>query len=131
MGDPRSTLVIVEGVLMYLEAAQVALLLRDQIRALSPVPVRLVFSHMVRWEDGRSGFRPSSALIDRWLAWRSEPFKWAIPAQAIAGWLRAQGFSVLARAEPPFPVEGFAGGDCALKGENLVLCQSVTLAAGA
>lgn len=125
MGDSRPTLVIIEGVLMYLEEAQVAALLREQVRALSVLPVRLVFSHMVRWEDGRSGFRPSSALIDRWLAWRSEPFKWAIPAQALAGWLREQGFSVLARAEPPFPLEGWVGPDCALKGENLVLCQSV------
>jgi O-methyltransferase involved in polyketide biosynthesis len=67
---------VVEGVLMYLDEAAVAGLLRDEIQALClSSPVRLIFSYMVRWDDGSVGFRPASAWVERWLAWRAEPFQ--------------------------------------------------------
>ncbi|MFM2447671.1 MAG: hypothetical protein RIS44_121 [Pseudomonadota bacterium] len=119
--DTRTTLVVIEGVLMYLKEADVAALLRDQIRALSTVPVRLIFSHMVRWPQGRAGFRPSSWWVDRWLAWRAEPFLWTMAPQALAPWLQGLGFELLHEAEPPFTTEVVLPTDC-LKGENLVMC---------
>ena len=123
MNDDRPTLVVIEGVLMYLDETAIAGLLRDQVRALSTVPVQLLFSHMVRWTEGRAGFRPSSWLVDRWLSWRSEPFKWAISPQSVKPWLKALGFEVLEQAEPPFS-SGTACQSHCLMGENLVSCIS-------
>lgn len=125
MLDARATLVVIEGVLMYLNEADVAALLRDQIRAVSRLPVRLIFSHMVGWPDGRVGFRPSSVWVDRWLAWRAEPFKWSIAPQALLPWLRAQGFAVVLQAEPPFSVASLVPRGGGLRGENLVLCEEM------
>jgi methyltransferase (TIGR00027 family) len=119
--DTRPTLVVIEGVLMYLEEADVAALLRDQIRALSTARVRLIFSHMVRWPQGRPGFRPSSWWVDQWLAWRAEPFLWTMAPQALAPWLLSLGFEVLQQAEPPFTKDLVEPND-GLKGENLVMC---------
>ena len=112
---------------MYLDEANIVALLRDQIRALSTVPVKLVFSHMVRWTEGRDGFRPSSWLVDRWLSWRSEPFRWTMKPQALQPWLQALGFELLEQAEPPFSKDVSMPSKC-LKGENLVSCRGIPLA---
>jgi methyltransferase (TIGR00027 family) len=124
MEDPRPTLVVLEGVLMYLEEAAVATLLRDQLRALSPVSVRLIFSHMVRWPEGRAGFRPSSRLVEGWLAWRSEPFRWTLAPQALAPWLHSLGYALQLQGEPPFALDHAVSG-AGLQGENLVLCEAI------
>jgi methyltransferase (TIGR00027 family) len=121
MQAARPTLVVIEGVLMYLKEAEVAALLRDQVRALSVAPVRLIFSHMVRWPQGRAGFRPTSWWVDRWLDWRDEPFQWTISPQALEPWLQGLGFELLRQAEPPFTTEAAEPQD-GLKGENLVMC---------
>jgi O-methyltransferase involved in polyketide biosynthesis len=121
MQHARPTLVVIEGVLMYLKEAEVAALLRDQVRDLSVAPVRLIFSHMVSWPQGRAGFRPTSWWIDRWLDWRDEPFQWTISPQALEPWLQGLGFELLRQAEPPFTSEAAEPQD-GLKGENLVMC---------
>lgn len=123
MNNDQPTLVVIEGVLMYLEETAIVALLRDQVRALSTLPVKVIFSHMVRWDEGRSGFRPSSWLIDRWLSWRSEPFKWTISPKALQPWLQALGYELLAQAESPFSKDIAVPSHC-LKGENLVSCRA-------
>jgi methyltransferase (TIGR00027 family) len=124
MHDARPTLVVIEGVLMYLDEADVVALLRDQIRTLSTTPVQLIFSHMVRWPQGRAGFRPSSWWVDLWLLWRAEPFKWTMSSQALEPWLQSLGFELLQQAEPPFTAVTVPNGRC-LQGENLVACRSI------
>jgi len=121
MKDARPTLVVIEGVLMYLKEAEVAALLRDQVRDLSVAPVRLIFSHMVRWPHGRAGFRPTSWWVDRWLDWRDEPFQWTMSPGTLEPWLQGLGFELLRQAEPPFTTEAAEPQD-GLKGENLVMC---------
>jgi methyltransferase (TIGR00027 family) len=121
MQDVRPTLVVIEGVLMYLKEAEVAALLRDQVSALSVAPVRLIFSHMVRWPQGRAGFRPNSWWVDRWLDWRDEPFQWTMSPVTLEPWLQGLGFELLRQAEPPFTTEAAEPQD-GLKGENLVMC---------
>lgn len=124
LNDARATLVVLEGVLMYLSEADVVHLLRDQLTRLSTAEVRVIFSHMLRWPDGTAGFRPASKWVDFWLAWRAEPFKWALEPAHLAAWLADQGFVVLAQAEPPFSGALPAANESALRGENLVLCQA-------
>lgn len=99
---PAPTLVIIEGVLMYLKSDTVKDLLGSQIKSLSLQPIHLIFSSMVRWPDGRTGFRPASWWVDFWLAWREEKFQWSLPPDAVADWLQSCGYSVVSHAHPPF-----------------------------
>ncbi len=124
MHDTRRTLVVIEGMLMYLDEANVVSLVRDQVRALSTTSVSLIFSYMVRWTKGRSGFRPSSWWVDQWLSWRAEPFKWTMAPQTLQSWLQVLGFELLEQAESPFMKDFGSPSNC-LRGENLVKCQAI------
>lgn len=109
-----ATLVIAEGVLMYLQPASLDQLLRT-LRA-HQGPLVLLCSVMQRWPDGSVGFRPRSRLIDRWLKGRGEPFTWAIAPEQVAGWLAARGWELAEQAlAREFGVPGSA-----LEGENLL-----------
>lgn len=122
--NTRPTLVVIEGVLMYLSEAAVVDLLRHQLpQQLSTAPVSLIFSHMVRWPDGTTGFRPASRWVNLWLAWRAERFTWALASAAVSPWLAQQGYTLQAQAEPPFLDTPPSAGASRLQGENLVLCQ--------
>jgi methyltransferase (TIGR00027 family) len=114
MNVARKTLVIAEGLLMYLGPDAVDRLF-GALHALSPAGVQFVFSHLVRWPNGRAGFRPCSRLVDAWLAWRGEPFTWAIEPQAVAALLAHHRFALVESAMP-------AG---LLQGENLLRCRAL------
>lgn len=114
MNHTRKTLVIAEGLLMYLGAEAIDRLF-GTLHALSPAGVQFVFSHLVRWPNGRAGFLPCSRWVDAWLAWRGEPFTWAIEPQAVAALLSRHRFARVDSAAP-------AG---SLEGENLVHCCSL------
>jgi methyltransferase (TIGR00027 family) len=118
MNDQRQTVVIAEGLLMYL-AEPVVHRLFDQVRALSPSGVQFIFSHLVLWPDGRAGLRPCSRAIDAWLAWRGEPFTWAIAPQAVPALLQRHGFTLIEGATP-----SDLAADATLQGENLVSCRA-------
>lgn len=121
--DSRPMVVIAEGLLMYLRAEHIERLLAS-LQQSSAGPVRLMFSYMVRWPDGTSGFRPSSAWIGRWLAWRGEPFTWVLEPQAVGGFLARHHF-VLAEIATPQEFGGRPIDAAGLHGENLVLCDAV------
>lgn len=122
--DARSTLVILEGLLMYLHEPVVQRLLTSELPTLSKQALRVIFSYMVHWPDGRAGFRPSSHLVDAWLRWRGEPFEWVVDPRALRGWLIEHRFDVLAHRRPPYGDGNEVGqaevDNPGLQGENLV-----------
>lgn len=71
-----STLVIAEGLLMYLRPRQ-CLRLLEVVAGHFHGPLDVVFSVMENDSRGRPGFARAHPLIDRWLSWRGEPFRWA------------------------------------------------------
>ncbi len=109
--DQLATLVILEGLLMYLPQPVVQSWLATQLPSLSTKRVRIIFSYMVLWPQGRPGFRPASRMIDAWLRWRGEPFAWWQAPEVLQTDLSAQGFECLAHQRPPF-----GEGDSALRG---------------
>ncbi|MEP7156917.1 MAG: class I SAM-dependent methyltransferase [Betaproteobacteria bacterium] len=125
--DGKYTLFVVEGLLMYLPPAAI-----DRLFSALGVTVcrqpqgqgrrRVVFSFMSIWPDGRSGFRPHSRLVERWLAWRKEPFTWALEPEAMPYFLAIHRFRMLemARAQE-LCAAGYAGSP--LQGENMVVCE--------
>ena len=123
--DPHaSSLVIAEGVLMYLQTAEVERLF-DILRSRRCGEARIIFSFMSAWPDGGVGFRPKSWLIERWLAWRGEPFTWAIAPAALSGFLAAHGFRLTELALTREFTPASADDDVMLDGENLAVCEVI------
>jgi methyltransferase (TIGR00027 family) len=116
--DTRRTVVIAEGLLMYLGEPAVMRLF-DQVHALSVAGVHFIFTHLVQWPGGRAGLRPCSRAVDAWLAWHGEPFTWAIAPQAVPALLRRHGFALIDSATPADLADNVM-----LQGENLVSCRA-------
>lgn len=114
----KATVVILEGVLMYLAQPQVERLFRT-LQGMAAAEVLVVFSYMTCWPDGRIGFLPRSVLVDRWLAWRGEPFTWAMDPADIGKFLGESGFHVVASTSG----RGLCRAGSQLEGENLVACR--------
>lgn len=89
----RSTLVILEGVLMYLSEAHVTRLL-SELHRLNVPSLRLCMTFMERWPDGRIGFLPRSRLVEWWLRLRGEPFLWWLASSDLPQFLAARGFGL-------------------------------------
>jgi methyltransferase (TIGR00027 family) len=120
--DGRATLVIAEGVLMYLSTADIDRLF-DALARLRAPSARMVFSFMSKWADGSTGFLPRKRWVERWLAWRNEPFNWAIEPQRIRSFLRPYRFAPVEMALTQDLAEEAGTCDFPLVGENLVLCE--------
>lgn len=101
-GEPGAVLVVLEGLLMYFDRSTVERLLVDQLPQLADGSLSVVFSYMVEWPDGRSGFRPASRAVDAWLAAQRESFGWFHSPETLPQWLSGLGYSVVAHASPPF-----------------------------
>lgn len=119
--NDKSCVIVIEGVLMYLPPAEVARLL-DSLRKLAGGRVRIIFTFMTTWPEGGSGFRPRSWLVERWLAWRKEPFTWSLAPNQMGGFLADLGY----RLEQMLLTREFSGppqgNNSTLDGENLVEC---------
>jgi methyltransferase (TIGR00027 family) len=124
LGDCRPTMFVVEGVLMYLPPAAIDRLFTALCKAHGHCPrMRVVFSFMSIWPDGRSGFRPYSRLVDRWLSWRREPFTWALEPGAMPYFLAIHRFRMLEMAMTPELRVSQGRVASTLEGENLVVCE--------
>jgi methyltransferase (TIGR00027 family) len=118
--DAAATVVVIEGLLMYLPPAEVGRLF-DVLRAFQAARLRVIFSFMTLWPDGSAGFRPRSGLVERWLARRNEPFTWALEPAAARDFLAAHGFRLMELAFTRDFTNALAAN--ALEGENLATCE--------
>jgi methyltransferase (TIGR00027 family) len=91
IATPR-TLVIAEGLLMYLEPATVNHLLTS-LRGQFGEGTRVAFTFMEPQPGGRIAFARQSRLVDLWLKWRGEPFRWAIAKRDLEDFLAPLGYS--------------------------------------
>jgi methyltransferase (TIGR00027 family) len=88
----RPTLIVIEGVLMYLPEAAVARVLQS-IAALPNPRLRLIISWMVAEPGKPVGFASQSRFIPGWLARRSEPMLWGSTPAAMPTFLDGLGWS--------------------------------------
>jgi methyltransferase (TIGR00027 family) len=93
------TLFIAEGLLMYLEAADVDGVFRF-CRTRGGARPRFALTFMERLEDGRIAFRGQSQAVDAWLRLRGEPFRWGVPVAEMPRYLRERGFTCREIATP-------------------------------
>src|SRR5687768_12226040 len=83
-----STLILCEGVLMYLDPQSVDRLFAGL--ASLPVPsLRFAFTYMEPGPGGRIAFAGSSPLVSAWLRWRKESFTWGLPRRDLEAFLAA------------------------------------------
>ena len=94
-----STIFVIEGVLMYLTAADV-----DALFAALPRSTRqrVIFSVMETLPDGRSGFHNATFLTDRVLRLWREPFRSSFPRSAIQPFLARHGYALTTVADEAF-----------------------------
>lgn len=85
------TIVMAEGVLMYLPPAVVDRLL-GSLRSLPCARLRLALSYMEKVPEAPPGFRPRSGVVNAWLKKRREPFCWFAGSDELRAMLHANGF---------------------------------------
>ena len=119
-----STLFVIEGVLMYM-LPEIVDQLFASLRKLEAQRVRVLFSFMTKWPNGRTAFQPSSWLIDRWLAWRKEPFLWGLEPDAMEEFLSARGFVLNELISTQQLAKEYGLGPFQLDGENFVACDRI------
>ncbi len=88
------TLLLAEGLTMYLQAAEVDALfafLREHAGAGS----RFAFTFMEPQGGGKVDFPGSTPLVRPWLRLVGEPFTWGVRREELPGFLAARGFSLL------------------------------------
>lgn len=96
-GQP--TLFVAEGLLMYLEPTRVASLL-SELSALSAVGSRCAFSFMEAQPGKPLAFHQASPLVDAWLRWRGEPFRWGLARSAAEAFVAAHGWRLDSLSSP-------------------------------
>lgn len=132
--DPATaTLIVIEGVLMYLAPPVVA----QTLRSLASLPGgrrRLIASWMVAEPDEKIGFQGQSTVVTRWLRRSHEPMLWASTPALIPKFLLSAGWHDAALTDlsalDPEHVEGPRKQSCRVKGEWLVVANSNGTAAG-
>lgn len=87
------TVVVAEGLLMYLDVAAVGRLL-DDLRAIAPSGSRLIFSYVRRLANGRFDFGPITPLAVVLHRLGGEPFLWGVQAGELEPFLAAHGFAL-------------------------------------
>lgn len=88
----RTTLVVIEGVLMYLPVAAVTNFFRE-LAALFQNGLTCIFTFMDRRADGDIQFKTAHPAVRWWLQRKRERFLWGIERTRIADFLVAAGFA--------------------------------------
>lgn len=121
--DPkRATVVVIEGVLMYLAEPEVASVLRALAEL--PVPRVLMIASWMLDEPGQPiGFHGQSRLVPAWLGRRREPMLWASTPSALPTFLKGLGWSTsrLIDLDAEDPSKG--ADSRGLKSEKLLLAE--------
>ena len=121
--DPaRSTLVVLEGVLMYLPEPIVASVFRSL--AVLPAPrLRLVASWMLAEVGQPIGFRGQSRLTQAWLRHKGEPMLWGSTPSAFPTFLDDLGWNTVRLINLDAEDPGGADDSRGLPSEKLVLAE--------
>lgn len=95
----QPTLLIAEGLLMYLPPARVAALF-SEVAALSAPGSRFAFTFMEARPGHQIAFHNSRRIIDWWLRWRGEPFRWALARTGVEAFAAQHGWQLAALSSP-------------------------------
>lgn len=91
------TLLIAEGLTMYLQAGEVDALFAF-LREHAGPGSRCALTFMEPQQNGQIDFPGSTPLVRPWLRMVGEPFSWGVRREDVPGFLRARGFSLVEMA---------------------------------
>ena len=86
----RPSIIIAEGLTMYLTANRVAALLENAAQLAGPGG-QVIFTFMEQAAGGSIAFHGEHPLVARWLKSRREPFLWGISRDRLSGWVEENG----------------------------------------
>lgn len=86
----RPSIIVAEGLTMYLSAERVAAMLENAADLAGPHG-QVIFTFMEQAADGSIGFRGEHPRVAWWLKTRREPFLWGISREAMPAFLDANG----------------------------------------
>lgn len=123
------TVFVCEGVLMYLDDAEVARIfsfIRNQTNAAQ----RFIFTFMERGANGKIDFRRSTVLVRLWLKWKNEPFKWGLHVKELDDFLSKSGFRLkdLTTAQTfrqKYLTKYGLADEFIAEGENICVCETL------
>jgi len=130
-GDGPSTIVLLEGLLMYLDDRQVRALL-GRILDCRASRLRMLASVMVSRPDGSIGFEPRRPMVDWWLRMMREPFRSSLRAGDADAFFSSiandrHHWRVTAHADAT-ALERLGGGKPIARGEEVFECERVKIA---
>lgn len=121
IGEDTSVFVVIEGVLMYFDAARVESLLAE-VASIPARRLRVAFTYMEESPEGVAAFRPHSLLVHAWLSIIGEPFRSCMKPESIAALLGAHGFVLRDMSSRPghsLVERALAGGEGAVVAERV------------
>lgn len=86
-----NTLFIAEGITMYLDESQINQLF-SSISNCSSFGSRFIFTFMEKQEDGTIDFKRTHSIVNFWLNWNKEKFRWGISCAEMSNFLRGRKF---------------------------------------
>lgn len=127
--EHEATLVIAEGITMYLTDSQIDRLFQDIRKGTQPRSSTLLFTYMNCRAGGSIDFECTTPLAKAWLAVKREKFVWGIEASELAAFVAARGYRLVghwdSEAQCRDYLAGRGLGDRRLaRGENIALIQS-------
>ncbi len=120
------TFFVAEGLLMYLEAGRVGRLFED-LAGCAAAGSRFAFSFMEERPGRGLGFEGGSGVVDWWLRWRGEPFRWGLRRDEVGEFAARRGWEV-AEVSTPEELRRRYLTPNGLGGERLAIGESVALA---
>ena len=88
-----NTLFIAEGITMYLDENQINDLF-NFVSRFSSSRNRFIFTFMERQKDGTIDFKCTHSMVNLWLNWKKEKFRWGISQREMPNFLRDRNFSL-------------------------------------
>jgi len=123
LGPEVPTLIVAEGLLMYLPPERCEQLL-GFVRSWFAGPLRIAFSYMEPDAQGNPGFLNAKPSIPRWLQRRGEPFLWGCRHADLVAKLAADGVRLLDSDDACRVPQPFGPGWVACPGETLCLVEA-------
>ncbi|MBC7795728.1 MAG: class I SAM-dependent methyltransferase [Pyrinomonadaceae bacterium] len=124
------TVFICEGVLMYLRRDEVKGIF-GFIREHNKLRKRFIFTFIEPDERGKPNFGNATFLVNLWLKWKKEPFKWGIGKDELKDFLKENDFSfksliIGGTSRGTYQSKSTLDNRPIAKGENICVCENAS-----
>lgn len=119
----RKTLIIIEGVLMYMPEGSVDNLFSDFKKMFTEI--QCIFTFMDKRKNGDIQFATAHSIINFWLRFKNEQFLWGIDKEKVSTFLKSHEFQLLNIYDHNYLAEQFYKG---IQAPSLAIGESICMA---